>query len=742
MLKLEGKGAAYIRVSDDSQDPERQRKSIEAFCSRYDLHILASNWFVDVGWSRDRTDRPGFTELLRAIELGQIQWVVVDQPDRFGTATVLEYASYLHQLSISNCLLVSVEGEILGGEEFHQVLQALITGERSIGELKQKSWRTLSSQTNLAGKGLSQGGLPPFGLDKACVDPITGEEKWRVVVESRNRRLKVYPDGRESERFDGKDNSPPKSGNEVFRLVPSRDEVKLDAIRAVFRMYATESISMGKLARFLNDSGYRSSSGAKFTQAQIKKLLENPVYIGRPAYNKTSNAKYHESDGQTVKKVSSRDKKQRAHSKDEWIQPVIEIFEPVVDRNTWDAVQKKLEKPRETRTAVRNPNLIFSGLLYCADCGARMVAHRQQNRDGSRTQTYFCGSYKKAKGDGSESPCKRNTVQVDAIMPSVDKYLDELNEDLLLLEEAQNSEDNALVERARARFASDIKDMMEAKTRICFLLSYANQHLGIRPNLRIPRIAFNNSKVESIEEINTKLNQLEEIMASVDKADEWSLEHRAAFTKTLSVIDDAFTQIFPQVREKLEVEREKLRRELRTLSQGMMQLPGTAKHARRMAEEDMLTLERKLDAVEEALKDQSGKLRKAKAFVKESRKNIDQARTVFQVQLDEATNRRMAEALRKVILRIDLRSEPTGKRSPSTRLREITITPVTGEPRKFSVSPESAVVTTGRRSCDSRVVPSSRVGSRRRVRRVGPTLRFSMRRDEAPPIAQGRRDRR
>ncbi len=146
------------------------------------------------------------------------------------------------------------------------------------------------------------------------------------------------------------------------------------------------------------------------------------------------------------------------------------------------------------------------------------------------------------------------------------------------------------------------------------------------------------------------------------------------------------------------------------LARSILRLSDNAKRAIELANQDLLALERKLDAIEEALKDQSGKLRKAKMLMKESRKNIEQARAAFQEQLDEAANRRMIEALRKVISRIDLRSEPTGKRSPSTVLREITITPVIGEPQKILFNPESAVATTGRRCCGSLFVPSSRVG--------------------------------
>ena len=62
---LTGRGAAYIRVSDDQQDTARQYENIGSYEKRFDVSIVEQYWFKDKGYARDEADtRPAFNELL------------------------------------------------------------------------------------------------------------------------------------------------------------------------------------------------------------------------------------------------------------------------------------------------------------------------------------------------------------------------------------------------------------------------------------------------------------------------------------------------------------------------------------------------------------------------------------------------------------------------------------------------------------------------------------------------------
>src|SRR5207244_848192 len=99
VLVLSGTGAAYIRVSTDQQDTMRQYDNVRGFENRHGVTIGKDYWLEDEGWARDTADRrPNFQRLMKLADAGRVQWIVVDQLDRFGTKNSKQLISYLHRL--------------------------------------------------------------------------------------------------------------------------------------------------------------------------------------------------------------------------------------------------------------------------------------------------------------------------------------------------------------------------------------------------------------------------------------------------------------------------------------------------------------------------------------------------------------------------------------------------------------------------------------------------------------------
>jgi hypothetical protein len=121
-------------------------------------------------------------------------------------------------------------------------------------------------------------------------------------------------------------------------------------------------------------------------------MLKKPEYCGHRVNFRTY-------------KESYKDKNSKRNPKDKW-----KIFrnnhEPIVDQETFDTVQRLLGTPRRTdKIGEANP---FTGLVFCADCGAKLYNSRQskthytEKRFGKEYQHktadfYSCSTYKLAK---------------------------------------------------------------------------------------------------------------------------------------------------------------------------------------------------------------------------------------------------------------------------------------------------------------------------------------------------------
>ena len=109
-LRLKGTGASYIRVSTDQQDTDRQHSSVRSFQKRYSVTI--AHQFEDRNWARDTAaKRPDFQRLMKMVDDGQVQWIVVDSLDRFRTKSAKQLMHFLYTLEEAGCKLYDSTGK-------------------------------------------------------------------------------------------------------------------------------------------------------------------------------------------------------------------------------------------------------------------------------------------------------------------------------------------------------------------------------------------------------------------------------------------------------------------------------------------------------------------------------------------------------------------------------------------------------------------------------------------------------
>ena len=132
-------------------------------------------------------------------------------------------------------------------------------------------------------------------------------------------------------------------------------------------------------------------------QRTIADLLMKPEYLGHTVNFRT-------------RRKSFKCKKTVWNDPSEW--SIFEnTHEPIIDQETFDIVQRIREGRR--RLTPIGEMLILSGMLFCADCGAKL--YQVRSRDWKHEQEYFtCASYR--KGQGLCSPHQIHNVQVEILL--------------------------------------------------------------------------------------------------------------------------------------------------------------------------------------------------------------------------------------------------------------------------------------------------------------------------------------
>ena len=175
------------------------------------------------------------------------------------------------------------------------------------------------------------------------------------------------------------------------------DEETAPVVELIFQLCA-EGNGPGKIARMLKERSiptpgtiefqrtgrtrnYHPDNPCGWNESSISNILEQDAYLGRTTNFKTT-------------KLSYKSKKTIENTPDKWV-----VFEDthkaIIDPETWEIVQKAREQRR--RPTKMGEMGMFSGLAYCADCGARLYHCRTASWTHEQ-ECYTCATYRNKKG--------------------------------------------------------------------------------------------------------------------------------------------------------------------------------------------------------------------------------------------------------------------------------------------------------------------------------------------------------
>lgn len=136
-----------------------------------------------------------------------------------------------------------------------------------------------------------------------------------------------------------------------------------DAVRLMFKWYVEEELSLGALARRLDEYGYRPPQGEKWSRWSIRPMLKNIHYIGKVSYNRRESVTVVE-DGERVQRVQQRQEEDVIIAEGK--------HDGIVDPALFEAAQERLQNNPRVSKDGELVN-VLAGVLVCAECGRVLI---------------------------------------------------------------------------------------------------------------------------------------------------------------------------------------------------------------------------------------------------------------------------------------------------------------------------------------------------------------------------------
>ncbi len=228
------------------------------------------------------------------------------------------------------------------------------------------------------------------------------------------------------------------------------DEEAAAVVRKIFQM-CIEGFGPSQIARKLSEqqvlipTAYLQSKGKntphtfkkpyRWCEPTVAKILESMEYVGHTVNFKSQIKSY-------------KCKKRINNAKEDWV--VFEnTHEPIISQHDFDLVHE-LRKNKRKNQKCGGINL-FSGMVYCADCGSKMYLCRSASLTGKQ-EHLKCSSYAKDK-DECSAHFIRTEVLRTILIAELNKLLETVhnNEDEFIRAAMENSVQSQEAELKKAR---------------------------------------------------------------------------------------------------------------------------------------------------------------------------------------------------------------------------------------------------------------------------------------------------
>ena len=423
-MKKRTKCYIYIRVSTamqvDGYSLEAQKDRLTKFAEFQDMEVVRE--YCDAGKSgKSITGRPEFTQMLQDVadDKDGVEYILVFKLSRFGrnAADVLNSLQYIQDFGVN---LICVEDGIDSSKDSGKLT---ITVLSAVAEIERENIlvQTMEGRKQKAREGKWNGGQAPFGY----------------TLDSKKGMLIVNPE-------------------------------EAEIVKIIFNKFVNEGLGADSISNYLNQHGYvkrkyRSHELNYFTRGLVRKILDNPVYIGKIAYGKSS----------TEKIKGTRDQYHRVRHDDFLLAEG--LHDAIIDLDLWEGARAKREETgvKWVKTHSLEHEHILTGLLKCPICGVGMsgTVRRRKNKSTGEYKDDFYYRCKHRKKINESDFCNCSLVlNQNELNGEVEKHIMDLvnHKDCrdFIIRRMETKVDVSSLETEREQLRGQLRQLSGAKKKL------------------------------------------------------------------------------------------------------------------------------------------------------------------------------------------------------------------------------------------------------------------------------------
>ena len=475
----------YLRLSrDDGEDEStsitNQRAIITDWAAKNGFII--TKWYSDDGYSGYSLDRPGFNELREDLNNGKVNVIIAKHLSRIGrrgSAVNL----FLENIQEDGKRVITIsDGYDTFDERTHEMLGIHTWVNEKYIKDTSKSIRTAIDRMQKEGRFICQ---VPYGYE---LDPFV---KGKYYVDTTcaayvQEIFDMYLNGYGSKAI---------AKNFTDRKIPT-----------YWQNVKTRMERRGQIYKGRDVEGI-------WTASTILKMLRNDFYIGVLTLGKT-------------KRRTINGKK--VEQKDEDLIRFEDAHEPLIDKQTFKLAQEIMaERTHSNYRGSHKGPTVFSGKLFCADCGTRLTS-----ASSALTQRYVCRKYHLL---GTEYCTSHSTNDRD-LTASLIYFLGHCRDNLAeAIDDLKLNSNKTMDDYKTSGIEILRKDKERIEKEISVLIEQKMRETIANPTLKefIDKTYANmiNSKYIELQSTSTRIDEIEEEQSN-------NIDEKKELTSVLAIFDE------------------------------------------------------------------------------------------------------------------------------------------------------------------------------------------------------------